>query len=353
MSTQNQRNKERILSFWSEMDAAPTSEAAAIARRHLHKDFLWQGPAPFTSLHGPDAFVEQYQTPLRLAFPDFKRETHLFFGGQSQGKKDGSQDDAMWVCGTGYFTGKQMDAFIGIPACTAPLRIRWAEFYRFLGDDIVQCQMLLDFVDWFEQIGRPVLPPSRGASHVYPAPTAMDGMLVAAQDAKETEHTLHLIRDFLFAGLNKFDQTNLKSMGVARYFHKNVKWYGPGGIGACLSLKEFEDLHQRPWLIAYPDRQIQDLSSLFAEGQLTGSSGWRAVIATHTGPYLDCPATGKQIEFNGIDFWLRVGDVFTENWVFVDMVHLFAQFGIELFGRMKSSIGQGRRMIPVMAGDPR
>jgi predicted ester cyclase len=177
--------------------------------------------------------------------------------------------------------------------------------------------------------------------------------LYAAQDERESAQTLALIREFLFAGLNSFDKSDLKSMGVGRYFHRNVKWYGPGGIGACLSIKEFEDMHQKPWLMAYPDRKVADIDSLFAEGRLTAASGWSDMVATHTGPYLDCAPTGKFVTFNCIDFWLRQENVFTENWVFVDMVHLYAQFGIDLFDRMKTSNGVAPRLIPVMPDDPR
>jgi hypothetical protein len=37
---------------------------------------------------------------------------------------------------------------------------------------------------------------------------------------------------------------------------------------------------------------------------------------------------------NGLDFWRREGDRFTENWVFVDMLHLFRQFGVDLLARI-------------------
>ena len=353
MNQQNQRNKDRVLAFWRELDAAPLTATGSVMKRHLAKSFHWQGPAPLPELHGPEDVAERYAMPLKRAFPDLRRDIHMFFGGASQGKRGGSSDGRMWVCGTGYLVGRQMADVEGIPAsANRPLRIRWAEFFRFDGDEMVQCQTLLDFVDWFEQIGRPVLPKSRGAPLVYPAPTGIDGRLEAAQGVEETAQTLSLIREFLFAGLNAFDKNNLKSMGVARYFHKNVKWYGPGGIGACLSLREFEDFHQKPWLVAYPDRKVQDLDSLFAEGCFTGSSAWSGVLATHTGPYLDAVATNNPIKFNGIDFWLRNGDQFTENWVFVDMIDLFRQFGIDLFERMKSFTGQRPRLIPVMPDDP-
>ena len=75
---------------------------------------------------------------------------------------------------------------------------------------------------------------------------------------------------------------------------------------------------------------MQDLDCLFAEGAYTGGAGWNGVLVTHAGRYLDCPATGKRIGVNGLDFWRREGDKFTENWVFVDMLHLFRQFGVDL-----------------------
>ena len=105
-------------------------------------------------------------------------------------------------------------------------------------------------------------------------------------------------------------------------------------------MKEFEDFHQKPWLIAFPDRLVQDLDALIAEGSYSGGPAWAGVLATHTGPYLDCLPTGNQIEINGLDWWKREGDMYVENWVFVDMIHLFRQFGIDLFGRLAQQIDQ-------------
>jgi predicted ester cyclase len=54
---------------------------------------------------------------------------------------------------------------------------------------------------------------------------------------------------------------------------------------------------------------------------------------------MDCPATGRPIEVNGLDFWKLENDKYIENWVFVDMIHLFRQFGVDLFERMRGVIG--------------
>ena len=92
--------------------------------------------------------------------------------------------------------------------------------------------------------------------HVYPAPTACEGFVSDQEGKKQSKNLLKYARDFIFGGLNGFDKVDLKSMGMADFFHPNLKWYGPGGIGTCLSFKGFEDLHQRPWLHAFPDRRV-------------------------------------------------------------------------------------------------
>ncbi len=236
----------------------------------------------------------------------------------------------MWAGGTGWFSGTFARDWLSIPATGKKVRIRWGELCRVEDGRISEIFTLLDIVDLMQQAGLWVLPPARGADSVWPAPRDDDAIYLEAQDPVESARTLDLIRRFIFDSLNVFDQKNLESMGVADYFPPDIQWYGPGGIGACNGLAEFENLHQKHWLHAFPDRTVQDLDCLFAEGAYTGGAGWNGVLATHAGRYLDCPATGKQIGVNGLDFWRREGDRFTENWVFVDMLHLFRQFGVDL-----------------------
>lgn len=328
----SQPHKLLIRMLYQALDAAAPAEVADICARRLAPDFHWHGGDPFGQTHDPATYARTFWDPLKTAIPDLARQTHIFMAGTSNAREGQAQDGTQWVAGTGYFTGTATTSFLGIPVTDHPLRIRWGEFFRIDDGQITYAQTILDFVDWFDQIGHPVLPRPRGAAHVYPAPTGYDGVLHDAQDLTETLTTLTLGREFIFGGLNAFDETDLTSMGMAKFFHANVKWYGPGGIGACLSLQEFEDLHQQPWLIAFPDRKVLHLESLFAEDTMLAASGPRGVIATQTGPYLGHPASGNKIEVSGIDFWRREGNQFVENWVFVDMIHLFRQMGVDLFG---------------------
>ncbi len=328
----NQANKRKARAVWAALDNDP-----AAAENLLPRLSHWQGPEPIGLQTSSSAIIEAMFAPLRDAVPDLARQIHILMGGQSSASEAGDGDGAWWVAGTGYYTGRAASTVFGIPATGRDLRIRWGEFFRFdASGEITHAQTIWDFVDWFDQIDLPVLPRPRGAAHVYPAATAYDAVLSDPQTPAETDKTLSFGRDFIFGGLNSFDENDLSSMGMARFFHPNVKWYGPGGIGACLSLQEFETLHQQPWLIAFPDRKVMHLESLFAEDRMLAASGPKGVVGTHGGTYLGHAATGNPIEVSGLDFWLRTGGQFTENWVFVDMVHLFAQMDVDLFARMKA-----------------
>ncbi|MDE0841036.1 MAG: ester cyclase [Porticoccaceae bacterium] len=304
--------------------------AAVVMAAHLADNFTWHGPQPFQSCHSFQQWLSSFWQPLTNAFSDLRRETHMLVGGDSHGKADNSFDGRYWVGATGYYCATFSREWLGLPPTGQPVRLRWGDFFRFEDNLIVESYTLIDIVDFLQQIGRNPLPPSRGIDFVYPPPTAIEGVQLGDSAAAKTDLSMNLIRDFLFDGLNNFDQQSLSSMGVDEFFHSNVKWYGPGGIGACLSLAEFQQYHQQPWLEAYPDRLVQDLDSLFADGDFVASSAWAGVKAKHLGRYLNVEATDNNVTFNGMDFWLRRDDKFVENWVFVDMLDLFQQFGVDL-----------------------
>jgi predicted ester cyclase len=335
---ENQENKNTVWAFWEGLENISKDSLALHVNKTISLDLKWFGFDPINKLEGADEFINGFWRPLKESFPDLKRETHIFMGGESNGRIDGNiaLDGNMWVSGTGYFNATFEKDYLDILATRKRVRIRWGEFCKMENGKIVEIYFLLDLIDLIQQAGFEVLPPSRGKDGLFPPPVANDGILLKEQDEKISTYSLEHIRRFIFDGLNSFDESDLRSMGMADFFSPNVQWYGPGGIGACLSLNEFEDYHQKPWLIAYPDRRVQDLDALIAEGNYSGGPGWAGVKATHTGSYLNVVATGKPIEFNGLDWWKREGEMYIENWVFVDMVHLFRQFGINLFKRMQS-----------------
>lgn len=337
-STQNRENKRLVWDFWEALEAAGTDRIESVARDYLDADVTWSGFDPIDKLRGIEGFASGFWVPLHRSFQDLERQSHIFMGGRSNGRIDGLRDGHMWVCGTGLFNGAFTHDYLGIPASSGEVSIRWGEFCRLEQGRIVEIHFLLDLIDLMEQAGIHVLPPSRGEAGVYPPPGARDGIILDAQPESETQRSLDHIRRFLFDGLNKYDASDLDSMGMPSFFHPEVRWYGPGGIGACLSLQAFQSRHQRPWLHAFSNRRVQNLDALFADGSYSAASGWKGVIATHTGEYLGCPPTNNRlIEFNGLDYWKREGEQYVENWVFVDMIHLFRQLGLDLLERIPES----------------
>ncbi len=332
--------KMQVLDHWSQTDRAPIRAETHTTHTvfSMAPDFYARLHAPIGDLDGWNLYLERFVAPLRQSFGRLHRETHLFFGGLSNGRRDGdtSRDGELWITGTGLLHGVFTEEYLGIAPTHQAVSLRWGEFFRFRQGQLSAIYLMHDLVDFCEQIRRPILPAPRGRSAIYARPAAADGVRLEPSDPAETEHSLAHIREFLFEGLNAYDQSSLKSMGMERYFHPAVAWYGPGGIGACLGLTEFQALHQQPWLTAFPDRQVQDLTGLFAEGSFTGSPGWAAVLASHKGPYLGTPASGVALSINGLDWWNRRGDQYIENWVFVDMVHLFQQMGVDLLARARS-----------------
>lgn len=340
-------NKSLVLEHWNRLDD-PDPGVRATATDLMSDDVAWHGHVPVGSLYGATTFLQQAWEPLRNSFANLQREPFVFFAGTSNGRIDGdiTKDGNSWVTATGVLHGTFVQDYLGIPACGGEVAMRWGEFCRISGGKIDAVYFLIDVIDLMQQVGLDVLP-NLGVSGQWPAPAAGDGMLLGPQDDAASTACLDRIRGFIFEGLNEYVEGDLESMGLANYFHPDLHWYGPGGIGACLSFKDFEDVHQRPWLVAYPDRRVQDLDALFAEGGYCGGPGWAGVKGFHGGPYRGAEATGKTIDFNGLDWWKMEGDRFVENWVFVDMVHLFDQMGVDLFERMRSLIATAGNSAPL------
>ncbi|MEO0561004.1 MAG: ester cyclase [Chloroflexota bacterium] len=338
MTTQdNQANKQLVWDYWAALTPGNSDGLPDAFARYTSADAAWTGPAPIDELENAQEVISQFWTPLFESFPDLTRETTIFMGGISSGRADGGPDGQAWVCGLGHFTGTFKADWLTIPASNEAVKIRWGEFCRIENDKIVETYILLDIPDLMRQAGFLVLPPDRGHVDAWPGPATRDGVMLDAQDEAETQKSMNLIRAMIYDGLNQFDESELQSMGMADYFRPDMQWYGPCGIGLCYSLAEFEANHQRHWLHAYPDRRVQDLDSLITEGRYMGASGWAGVIATHTGDYLDVAPTQREVRFNGLDFWVRDDEKIVENWVFVDMIDLYRQFGIDLFERLQPS----------------
>ena len=336
---------------WRLLQRLPGPQSAAALHEQLAPDAVWHVSHPLNELVGPQAVADRFYGPLQAAFPDLERRCDLFFGGNWVNPPAGAVGHApgdiagegFWVTTHGHYLGTFTMPWLGIPATGEPATLRFGEFYRWQPQAdgtcrITEARVLLDIVDLARQVGRRILPVSRGLEVLVPGPAPHDGLLLGETDPAQGIESMRLTLA-MFAGLAAFDGKSLDSMDMPRFWHQNMMWYGPCGIGTSRGVKGFQRHHQAPFLHAFPDRSSPALGprghrARLAEGPFVASTGWPSVRATFTGDYLGVPATGKPIGMRVMDFWRHDGSKLTENWVLIDLPHLMLQMGVDLMARL-------------------
>jgi predicted ester cyclase len=289
-----------------------------------HPDIDWHGPHPINSQRGAAAVVSKVWSPLLAACPDLERRDEIVIAGEF---KASESKDGVWVAAMGHYCGLFQRDWLGIPATGTTLNIRYGEFSRMLDGRIVECYTILDLLDVMRQAQCwPDLPPSPGVVDRWPGPATRDGVSSVVADAADSDRSLRLV-EAMIAGLMRYDQKSLDSMQQPLYWTPSFMWYGPAGIGTARGMQNYRDVHQRPFLAAFPDRVGGNHKCRIGDGNYVASTGWPSIRATHRANYLGQPATNKPITMRVMDFWRRDADKLAENWVFIDMPDLLRQFG--------------------------
>ncbi|MEM7735886.1 MAG: ester cyclase [Deinococcota bacterium] len=123
--------------------------------------------------------------------------------------------------------------------------------------------------------------------------------------------------------------------GQEAFWHEDMHWYGPAGIGTKTSLKQFQDEHQRPFLHAFSDKTAFD-QVLLADGDYVATFGHQE--ATHTGDYLGVPATGERVEVRYMDVWRAEDGKLKDNWVLIDILGFLEQLGVDVEAMLKDAL---------------
>jgi predicted ester cyclase len=318
--------KQQIHEFSQRVHDATPETVDDLLAEYYHQDAEWHGPAPVERLNGVDAVADGYWQPLLRAFPDLEKNDYMLFGGEFEGGE--------WVCATGNLVGTFEHEWLDIPPTGHATWLRYGEFHRFEDGQIVETRHLIDVLDLLRQAGYQFVP-ALGPEVVIPGPSTQDGVLLDEQEAAESETTLELVEGMI-DGLHDYEEHGLDGMGMEEYWHEDFMWYGPAGTGSTRGIDGFQDYHQGPFLDAFPDREGGDHVARFAEGNYCASTGWPSITATHLGDgWLGLPATGSDVTMRVMDFWRREGDLLAENWVFIDMIDLLDQLGVDVFERVR------------------
>jgi len=309
--------------------SAPETELRSYAAAQLTADTVWDVAYPINRLEGIDAVLEGLILPLRTALPHIRRRDEIFIGGAT---RRGSGD---WVAAVTHYVGNITENLVGIAPNDKLVFLRSGEFYRIEDGRIAEAKVLLDFLDLLRQIDRFPLPHELGTEMLFPAPATHDGVLPGNRNRGEA--TLDLVEGML-KDLTHYDPETFLSegqTGQAGYWHDDMLWYGPGGIGSNYRWSGFVDDHREPFLLAFPDRVGGNHYCRIGDGDYAAVSGWPSMTMTHRGDYLGVKATNKSLTLRVMDFYRCAEGKIMENWVLLDYLDLFHQMGVDLLRRAR------------------
>ena len=339
----NIANKRRVMAIMQGLAEEPVGRLSGIARDGLAADIALHVTHPINDISGIDSGLQQVWLPLRRALPDMERREHFVAGGRYQ--------DADWVACMGHFLATFDRDLLGIPATRGAVCLRYCEGHQLSDGKIVRSYLFLDLLDLMRQAGYWPIAPSLGCEMRWLPPRTLDGVVLTPQDEARSRRTIKTIlkmhQALGYYGGGPPTRAALDEMEQARHWHRNFMWYGPAGIGTTRGLKGFEDYHQIPFLVAFPDRggwepgQGPGHFIRIGDGHFAVTGGWGHLRATHSGGELfGVGPTGRPIAMRVMDFYRCDDETIVENWVPIDVPHLLLQMGVDVFGRMRHQFRQ-------------
>ena len=306
------------------------------ARRALEKlcapDAVFHLCHPFGDLTGPEAFFDAALKPLREAWPDAERRDWIVMAGDDEHGAD-------WVGCGGHYVGTFAGPFLDIPPTGHLVHMRFHEYYRIVEGRVVEMQAIWDIPEVMMQAGAWPMAPSLGAEVMVPGPASGDGLLRGPRDVDDSEASRQLIVDMLGHMKRHPTEGGPEVMEMPRFWHDTMMWYGPAGIGTGRGIAGFRNWHQIPFLSGMPDRgqYLDEITyHFFGDGPYVAVTGWPDMIQTltHDG-WMGLVPPAKRITMRSLDFWRIEAGRIRENWVMVDVLHVYDQLGVDVFRRLR------------------
>ena len=213
--------------------------------------------------------------------------------------------------------------------------MRFHEFYRIENNAVIEMQALWDIPEMMMQANAWPMSPSLGREWHVPGPATQDGLHQNDYHDDLTRFSRQHVIDMLTALKRHPLSGGPEEMEMEKYWHPKMNWYGPSGIGTCRGIAGFRHWHQIPFLNAMPDRgqYVDEITyHFFAQNNFVAVTGWPNMIQTlsHDG-WLGIAPVNKKITMRSLDFWRIENGLIRENWVMVDLLHMYDQLGVDVF----------------------
>jgi len=324
-------NKTALAGFREALYNFDAGRLASVAGELFAPDCLIQMAFPIGNVTDPKALVDDVYQPLAAAIPDLERRDYIVISGEANREQ--------WVGCAGYYTGVFEKPWLDIPPSFQQITLRFHEFYRFEQNRVVEVQSVWDIPELMMQAHVWPMTPSLGLEWHVPGPSTQDGLTQDPDDAERAKASLKLVNHML-SGLQEHASGGPQAMRLEQYWHPKMNWYGPSGIGTNRQIRGFRLFHQIPFLKALPDREILDGPKIFfAEGDYVGITAWPGMRMKVTGDgWLGIVPPDKEITMRSLDFWRCEDGLIRENWVLIDLLHVYDQLGVDVFERMRERI---------------
>ena len=185
------------------------------------------------------------------------------------------------------------------------------------------------------QAGQYPLPPQTAAHLITPGPLTHDGLMYAAQDPARGAATRAAIEALLTNEIPAHDPQEARKL--ARVWHDDMIWWGPGGIGATYTIPRYIRQHCEPFDEALHDGyRFNGHLCRMAEGHFGGFFGWANLTVENAGGYLGMTAGPGPADMRVVDLYREQDGKLAENWIFIDILHYLNMQGLDVLGRMAS-----------------
>lgn len=323
-----QLQKQIVRDAMTAFDRASIFELEDVLSRVTRPDYHWRGMHPFYEIDGASAVVENFWQPLKTSLQHMQRREDIFFAGQNIYVNHGET----WTCSMGHFVGLFDQDWLDIPATRKMAYLPYAEFHRLEGSQIAETALYVDIIRIMQQAGLDPIPTQTAARIIQPGPRNHDGILLGQHDPETARDTLDLL-ERMVDDLNILNQTgddNCPPEVLAKTWHDDMAWYGPGGIGSVFTIKRYQEQHQYPFRKNLENKVFNGHVTRIAEGNFAGWFGWPNLNNTNKGGFLGLSKSDIHAEMRVVDIYRRDGDKLAENWVFIDILHYMIQHGVDL-----------------------
>jgi steroid delta-isomerase-like uncharacterized protein len=208
--------------------------------------------------------------------------------------------------------GTQVEEFFGIPATGKSVTMSGIHIVRFAGGKIAEAWGIDDNLGFFQQLGAiPALPPSEPSSN---PPLSREREREPSPSPGVNKAVVHRLIDAFW---NAGQAAAFDEVFAPDYVDHDP---APGQPPDREGFRQFAGALRT----ALPDMH-STVDDLLAEGDRVA---WRySLQATHTGPLLGIPATGKPITMTGMSIDRFAGGQIVERWSQLDTLGLLSQLG--------------------------